>query len=109
MALGRHEYLFEDAGAHRVNNPARLALEESQKLGGAGNALFISIGTGTRKTNTPPSSWLPGLCRNKIATIKALLRHATDVEPVDRWMADKTKYSNMYVRTTLERESVGGA
>jgi hypothetical protein len=92
------EYSFEDAGAHRTNNPTKLALKECRKLGGAKKSLFISLGTGTRRgINDPEVAGCFGLFQRKIETFKASTKHGRDVNDVHESMKEEANNSEMYV------------
>ena len=94
----KHRFGFEDAGAHRTNNPTRLALEECQKLGCAKDSLFISLGTGTRRAmNDPEAPGCFGLFREKRETLKASGKYGRDVNYVHEWMNGEVDKSEMCV------------
>jgi patatin-like phospholipase/acyl hydrolase len=91
-------FSFEDAGAHRANNPTKRAWKECQKLSDlqGESSLFLSLGTGTAPSR--PTSGFFGFFKNKIDTFKAWVTYATDVHGVHRKMkrrADRSK--KMYV------------
>jgi hypothetical protein len=113
VAKGAYRYVFEDAGAHRRNNPTELAWEECQRLDTAdsnlnvmNNSLFVSLGTGTSGATGEDEErgWF-GLFRIKMATLRASTRYATDVNDVHASMKGKGKDANMYVTiaTPVER------
>jgi patatin-like phospholipase/acyl hydrolase len=103
MVTTESEYFFEDAGAHCVNNPTQLALDECPKLketdpllDAANGALFVSLGTGTW-SDIHTTSGVFGLFKNKLATLKASLRHATTVKQVHESMKMEAQVHNLYV------------
>jgi hypothetical protein len=108
----KHRYFFEDAGAHRTNNPTKFALEECRKLDphlhATDNCLFISLGTGTR--NGASDSAAPGFfsfLQAKRATANAVAKHAVNVNDVHESMevAAAGAKSGMYVNlVAIERK-----
>jgi hypothetical protein len=112
ITKGRHRFLFEDAGAHRTNNPTKFALEEcrrldkaEQGLGATNDCLFISLGTGTRSgTVDPENAGFFGFHRSMASTFA---RYGTDVTDVHKFMESEAKSNpNMYVKVvSIEWES----
>jgi hypothetical protein len=109
MVFGQHyidQFRFEDAGAHRTNNPTRVAWDECRKLGGTENSLFISFGTGTKRAfSDPEEAGCFGLFQQKIETFRASIRYGRDVNAVHEWMKEEADRSEMYVgRAAVEPE-----
>jgi patatin-like phospholipase/acyl hydrolase len=97
--MNGHRFGFEDAGAHRVNNPTELAWKVCRELNADRNSLFISLGTGSSDASIDHAPGLLGLFRNKETAVKASARHVTNVDDVHDQMEERTrmKGSNMYV------------
>jgi patatin-like phospholipase/acyl hydrolase len=111
---GIHGYFFEDAGANRMNNPTKFMLDEcqmldqaDQQLNATDNALFVSVGTGNWKPDIRTTCGFLGLLKNKKATLKATLRHATDVDEVHNYMKKQARGSKMYVAVVAEERFHG--
>jgi patatin-like phospholipase/acyl hydrolase len=101
---GTHGYFFEDAGANRMNNPTKFILDECQtldkadkRLNATDDALFVSVGTGNWKPDIRTTCGFLGLLKNKKATLKATMRHATNVDEVHNCMKKQASGSNLYV------------
>jgi len=97
------KFSFEDAGAHRANNPTKLAWKECQRLPDLQreSSLFISLGTGSAPSQ--PTSGFFGFFKNKIDTFKAWVDYAMDVDRVDRQMKRRADESEkMYVKQAYQ-------
>jgi patatin-like phospholipase/acyl hydrolase len=90
VSVNGTRFSFEDAGAHRANNPTKLAWRECKKLPDLQreSSLFISLGTGSAPSQ--PTSGFFGFFKNKIDTFKAWIEYATDVDRVHGKLKERT-------------------